>query len=136
MSMNNAYELYRESSVFTSTPEELTLMLYNGLVRFIMQAQRAIDEKDLEKAHTVIIKAQDILVHFQMTLDMGFEISESLALIYDYMYRRLVDANVKKDRDILEEVLGLAKELRDTWAQAMKVAKQQNKNHQPAANGE
>jgi flagellar protein FliS len=55
---------------------------------------------------------------------MKYEISQSLALLYDYMYRRLIDANIKKDKDILEEVLGFAKELRDTWAQAMKLAKQ------------
>jgi len=134
MSLNKAYELYKENSVFTSTPEELVLMLYNGLIRFIMQAQHAIEEDDIIKAHQAIMKAQNILAYFQATLDMGYEISNNLNMIYDYMYRRLVDANVKKDKDILEEVLGFAKELRDSWTQAMKIAKQQNRHQQPAAN--
>lgn len=123
MAVNKAYNQYKENSVFTANPEDLTLMLYNGLVKFIMQAQAAIDEKDIEKANTSIIRAQDIVIEFQSTLDMKYEISQSLALIYDYMNRRLVEANIKKDKGILEEVLGLAKELRDTWSNAMKLAK-------------
>jgi flagellar secretion chaperone FliS len=124
MALNKAYSQYKENSIFTASPEELTLMLYNGLVRFIMQAQNAVDNKDISKVHESIIRAQDIIREFQSTLDMKYEISKSLMLIYDYMYRRLLDANIKKDKDILEEVLGYAKELRDTWSQAMKIAKQ------------
>jgi flagellar secretion chaperone FliS len=125
MLTNNAYSKYKENSVFTASPEELTLMLYNGLVKFIMQAQLSVEEKSLEKANRSIIRAQDIIMEFQTTLDMKYEISQNLALLYDYMYRRLLDANIKKDKAILEEVLGFAKELRDTWAQAMKIAKTQ-----------
>ncbi len=124
MVSNNGYNQYKQNSINTATPEELTLMLYNGLVKFIMQAQTGIEEKNLEKANNSIIRSQDIIREFQVTLNMKYEVAHSLALIYDYMYRRLVEANIKKDRDILEEVLGFAKELRDTWAQAMKLAKQ------------
>ncbi len=124
MVSNNGYNQYKQNSINTATPEELTLMLYNGLVKFIMQAQTGIEEKNLEKANNSIIRSQDIIREFQVTLNMKYEVAHSLALIYDYMYRRLVEANMKKDRDILEEVLGFAKELRDTWAQAMKLAKQ------------
>ncbi len=126
MSMNNAYAKYRESSVYTASPEELTLMLYTALVRFIMQAQKAVKEKNVEKAHISIVKAQDILLEFQATLNMEYEISSNLALLYDYMYRRLIDANVQKSPEILEEVLKMAIELRDTWEEAMKLAKQQS----------
>jgi flagellar secretion chaperone FliS len=125
MLTNNAYSKYKENSVFTASPEELTLMLYNGLVKFIMQAQKAIEENDLQKAHNSIVRAEDIISEFQATLDKRYEISNSLSLIYDYMNRRLVEANIKKDKDILEEVIYFAKELRDTWAQAIKIAKQQ-----------
>ena len=129
MALNKAYNQYKENSVFTSTPEELTLMLYNGLVKFIMQAQAAIDEKDMEKANNSIIRAQDIVLHFQDTLDMKYEVSENLDLLYDFMYRHLLEANIKKDKTMLEDVLSLVKDLRDTWQQAMKLAKQK----QPAA---
>lgn len=127
MTLNKAYNQYKESSIFTASPEELTFMLYNGLVRYVMQAQLAIDEKEMEKANKSLIRAQDIIRHFQSTLDMKYEISQSLALLYDYLYRRLIEANIKKDRDIIDEALGLIKDLRDTWAKAMKLAKQSPK---------
>lgn len=131
MVSNNAYNQYKENSIHTSSPEELTLMLYNGLIKFIMQAQMAVEGKKLDKASNSIIRAQDIILEFQNTLDMKYPISQSLTLLYDYMYRRLIDANLKKDKDILDEVLGFAKELRDTWSQAMKIAKQQGNPQQP-----
>jgi len=122
---SNAYETYRQNSVFTASPEELTLMLYNGLVKFIMQAQSYIEKKDIPKAHESIVRAQDILNEFKATLDMHYELSHDLARLYDYMLDRLLEANIKKDNEILAEVLHFAKDLRDTWAQAMKIAKQQ-----------
>jgi flagellar protein FliS len=131
MLSNNGYSQYKESSIYTATPEELTLMLYNGLVKFLMQAESALDSQNIEKSNTGIIRAQEIIKEFQATLDMNYEISNSLDLLYDYMYRRLVEANLKKDKDIVEEILGYAKELRDTWAQAMKLAK----HPVPAAEG-
>lgn len=127
MALNNAYNQYKENSVYTARPEELTLMLYNGMVKFTMQAQLALKEKKLDKANNSIIKAQDIIYELQSTLNRKYEISQSLWMIYDYMLRRLTDANVKKSTEILEEVLGFAKELRDVWEQAMKIAKHHNK---------
>jgi len=127
MSLNKAYDQYKENSIYTSSPEELTLMLYNGLVKFVMQARHAIDNKDIEKAHNSIIRAEDIVVYLQSTLDMKYEISQSLMLLYDYIYRQLVNANIKKSGEILDEVLEFAKELRDTWSQAMKLAKRSGK---------
>lgn len=122
---SKAYEQYRQNSVFTATPEELTFMLYNGVIRFILRAQAAINEKKLDVASNSIIRAQDIILELENTLDMKYSISRNLYLLYDYINRRLVDANVKKDSAILDEVLGLARDLRDTWAQAMKLAKKQ-----------
>jgi flagellar protein FliS len=134
MVTNKAYDQYKQNSVFTASPEELTLMLFNGLVKFIMQAQKAIEERDLQKAHDSIIRSEDIIQEFQASLDMRYELSHSWMLLYDYMYRRLIDANIAKDTKILEEVLGFAKDLRDTWAQAMKIAKQQGSaKQQPLA---
>lgn len=123
MALNMQYEKYFENSVLTSSREELTLLLYGGLVKFIMQAQLAIDGHDTEKAHNCIIKAKKILISFQNTLDMKYEVSKDLFMLYEYMYRRLTEANIKKDKEMLGEVLGFAKEMRDTWVQAMKLAK-------------
>jgi len=121
--INNGYNQYKENSIITAAPEELTLMLFNGLVKFLMQGQKAIEAKNIEKSNSSIIRAQAIVKEFQATLDMNYEVSENLDSIYDYMYRRLVEANLKKDSSIIEEVLGYARELRDAWAQAMKIAK-------------
>ena len=123
----NAYNQYRENSIFTASPEELTLMLYNGLIKFIMRGIDSIEKKDIEAANHNIIRAQDIVLEFINTLDMRYEVSRYLNSIYDYLYRRLIDANVKKDKSILEEVLEFAKTLRDTWEEAMKLAKKEKK---------
>ncbi|NLY19120.1 MAG: flagellar export chaperone FliS [Clostridiaceae bacterium] len=123
------YDQYKENSVYTAQPEELTLMLYNGLVKFIMKAQYAISKKDIPKTHENIIKAQNIILEFMSTLDRKYDISESLLLLYDYMHRRLIEANLHKDTDILSEVLSLSKQLRDTWEQAIKIARTPRKNN-------
>jgi flagellar protein FliS len=106
-------------------------MLYNGLVKFIMRGIDSIEKKNIPEANTNIIKAQNIVSEFMNTLDMNYEISGSLNSIYDYMLRRLIDANVAKDAEILDEVLGFAKVLRDTWEQAMKISKKQGKKLSP-----
>ncbi|OPZ89972.1 MAG: Flagellar protein FliS [Firmicutes bacterium ADurb.Bin419] len=126
MALNNAYEQYKENSIYTASPEELTLMLYNGLVKFLMQAQMAINEQTIDRANNCIIKAENIISEFRCTLDMKYDLSHDLDNLYEYMNRRLVEANLKKDNSIIEEVLGYARELRNTWEQAMKIAKQQN----------
>ncbi len=125
MAVNNKFNAYQANSVANAKPEELTLMLYNGLIRFIMQAQKGIEENNIQKIHDNIVKAENILLEFEATLDNQYEISHNLFLLYDYMYRRLVDANLKKDPAILSEVLKFGTELRDTWVQAMKNAREQ-----------
>lgn len=127
------YNQYKENSVYTANPEELTYMLYNGLVKFIMKAQNAIEKNNMESANENIIKSQNIVGELMSTLDERYEIASSLSLLYDYMLRRLIEANVKKSNEILDEVLDFAKQLRDTWEQAMKIAKKQVRNSVTAA---
>lgn len=129
----SGYKQYKENSVYTANPEELTYMLYNGLVKFIMKAQYAISKKDVEGANENILKSQAIIIELTATLDEKYEISASLSLLYDYMNRRLIEANIQKSSEILDEVLDFAKQLRDTWEQAMKIAKKQIKNSATAA---
>ena len=101
----------------------LTLMLYNGLVKFIMRAIDAVEKGKIEVAHNNILRAQDIIQEFMITLDKKYTVAASLELIYEYMYRRMVEANARKDAAILGEVLNLATQLRDVWEQAMKLAR-------------
>lgn len=120
--MNNhpAYGQYLQNSVNTASPAELTLMLYNGLVKYLLKAKESIAQNDFQKSHENIIRSQDIINEFQATLDMKYPVSQNLMLLYDYMERRLVDANMNKDMGIIDEILFFAKEMRDTWAVALK----------------
>ncbi len=128
MALANGQAVYQTNSILTSKPEELTLMLYNGLVKFLIQAQKGIEEKNIQKSHDNLIKAQNIILEFKATLKPEFEISKSLSPLYDYMYRRLVEANLQKDGKMVSEILGYSTELRDAWAQAMKKNKEQALN--------
>lgn len=119
----NPYQQYQQNSVNTASPQELTLMLYNGLVKFLKMSAQGIEDKEIEKAHNYIIRSQDIIVEFMSTLDMQYDVSKNLMALYDYMNKRLIEANMKKDKSILEEIIGLAEDLRDTWVQAMKIVK-------------
>jgi flagellar protein FliS len=127
-----SYNQYSNNNIAQAKPEELTLMLYNGLIKFIMRAQDAVSGHRMEEAHTNIVKAQNIVQEFLDTLDRNYEVAATMELVYDYMYRRLIDANVEKSEPILVEVLGFAKELRDTWEQAMKLSKKPQRQEQPA----
>lgn len=121
----NPYQKYQTQNVMTASPEELLLMLYNGCVRFIKQGIMAVEEKDVMKAHENIVKAQDIILEFMSTLDSSAEIAKTLMPLYEYLYRRLVQANIEKNTEILNEVLRFVSELRDTWTEASKITKMQ-----------
>ena len=119
------YSQYKENTINASKPEELTLMLYNGLIKFIMRAQEEITARNLEAAHNTLVRCQDIIFEFQFTLNMEIEVSKNLMRLYDYMYNRLIEANAKKDTQILDEVLTFATDMRDTWIEVIKQAKEQ-----------
>jgi len=115
----NPYQQYKENAILTASPEELVLMLYNGIIRFIDEAKTALQKKDYVETNAKIQRAQDIITELMLTLDMNYDIAKNLYNLYDYMLRRLIDANVKKDIEILDEVRGFAVELRDTWSLAL-----------------
>ena len=124
MAIMTGYNKYQNNAILTASPQELTLMLYNGAIKFCNLAIKAIDEKENQKAHNSIIRVQDIIQEFQITLDRKYEVSKSFDIMYDYISNRLVEANISKDKEILLEVNGLIKELRDTWKEAMVISKQ------------
>ncbi len=103
----------------SAKPEELTLMLYEGVVKFVKRAKLFNDMKDIEKTNNAILRAEAIIDELRQTLNMEFEISHQLDSLYEFMNRRLFDANLKKDNAILDEVLNLSEEMRDTWKEAM-----------------
>ncbi|MEZ3506483.1 MAG: flagellar export chaperone FliS [Lachnospiraceae bacterium] len=120
MPMQNPYEQYQRNKILTATPAEVTLMLYEGAIKFCNIAIMAIESNDMEKAHVNIMKTQRIIEEFRNTLDRKYEVAEEFDRIYVYVLRRLFDANIKKDKEILEEVNGHLRSLRDTWKEVMK----------------
>lgn len=118
---NRAAQMYQKNAVQTTSPAKLTLMLYDGAVKFTNIAIEAIEAGDIEKAHNNIVKAQNIIVEFRSTLDMKYPVAKDFDVVYDYIYRRLVEANMKKDKDILVEALKHIKTMRDTWREVMKL---------------
>lgn len=129
MGAQNPYQTYQQNSVTTATPGELTLLLYNGCLKFLMFAKKAIQDKNIEKRNENLIKAQNIINELMITLNPDVQLSENLLQIYDYLNRRLMEANTKNDFKIIEEVEDFVVELRDTWKQAIQA------NRQPVAQG-
>lgn len=124
MAVSNPYQSYQQNSVNTASPGELTLMLYNGCLKFIHMAKTAIADKNIEEKNTNIQKAQKIIQELMVTLNMDLEVSKILMSLYDYMNRRLIEANIKNDVAILEEVEGYVTEFRDTWKQVIQLNRQ------------
>lgn len=117
----NAADIYRQNSVQTASPAMLTLMLYDGAVKFCNQALESMNHGRHEQTNEYIKKAQNIIVEFRSTLDFKYPVAKDFDVVYDYIYRRLVEANMKKDREILEEALRYIKEMRDTWKEVMRL---------------
>ena len=122
--INNPYDKYRNNSINTATREELTLMLYDGALKFSNQALISMEEKDHLKTNELIRKVQNIVREFQITLDKKHDIANQLDELYEYLHNRLIEANMKKDVEAMTEVRDHLRALRDTWKEAMKLAKQ------------
>lgn len=118
---NKAAMQYQRNAVQTASPAKLTLMLYDGAIKFANIALEAIEDGNIEKAHNNIVKVQNIIVEFRSTLDMKYPVAKDFDVVYDYIYRRLVEANMKKDKEILEEALRHIKTMRDTWKEVMRL---------------
>ncbi|GBF33180.1 flagellar biosynthesis protein FliS [Desulfocucumis palustris] len=120
MAMANPYQQYQANSVNGASPGQLTLMLYNGAIKFINGAIKSLEENNVDRVNENCKRSQDIILYLSSTLNMEYEISKNLDSLYDYMYRRLVHANIQKDKEVMLEVLGLIEELRNTWAEMLK----------------
>ncbi|WP_066711940.1 flagellar export chaperone FliS [Clostridium sp. Marseille-P299] len=116
----NAASAYQNNKINTATPAELTLMLYEGAIKFCNIALIGIEEKDISKANNNIIKAEKIITYLQSTLDFKYGVAKDFDNVYNYLYQRMVQANISKDSKILDEVLAHLRVMRDTWKEVMK----------------
>ena len=126
MSLPNKYEQYNNNKIMTASPAELTLMLYEGAIKFCNIAIMGVEQKDISKAHTNIIKTEKIVDYLRTTLNMKYPVAQEFE-IYVYLGRRLVEANLKKDKEILEEVCEHLRSVRDTWKEVMRLNREKGK---------
>jgi flagellar secretion chaperone FliS len=132
MATTNPYQAYQNNAISTASPGELTFMLYNGCLKFINLARKAIEEENIEEKNINLQKAQKIINELMVTLNMEYEVAKNMMIMYDYIYRRLIEANIKNDIAILDEVEGFVTEFRDTWKQVIQL----NRQRQYAQGGE
>lgn len=125
MYANNAYNTYKTNSVNYASKEQLLLMVLDGAVKFSKIAKQGIEKKDIVKAHENIIKTQNIFYELMATLDLeqGGQWAENLMRIYDFIVQKLLEANIKKDVKVMNEIIPLIEDIRDTWHEAYKIAK-------------
>jgi flagellar protein FliS len=124
MALPNAYSAYSNSKLMTASPAKLTLMLYDGAIKFTNIAIDAVEKNDYEKANTYIQKTQRIIEEFRATLDFKYPVAQDFENVYKMLNEKLIYANVKKDADVLRAALGNLRTMRDTWEEVMKLAKQ------------
>lgn len=127
MIQKNPYAAYNNSKIQTATPAELTLLLYEGAIKFTNIAIVAMEKNDVQKAHDNIMKTEKIIEEFQATLDHKYPVAKDFEAVYSYLLKRLFDANIRKDPEILEEILRHLRTMRDTWKEVM--AKTANGNN-------
>ena len=121
MLANQGYAAYANNKIMTASPAELTLMLYEGAIKFANLAVAGIEENDIQKAHTNIMKVERIIEEFQATLNHKYPVAKDFDNVYNYLLIRLKEANVKKDKEILEEVNMHLHSVRDNWKEVMRV---------------
>lgn len=125
MNMLSPYEKYKQQSIMVATPGELTLMLYDGCIKFLKQARHHIENKDIQEAHNNLIKASNIISELMSTLNMSYSIAEQMLSLYVYVFNEISEINLKKDAVRLEPVIEIVQDFRDTWKQAIQIDRSQ-----------
>ncbi len=119
MLTKNGYAAYANNRLMTASKGELTLMLYDGAIKFCNIAIAAIEEHDIEKAHTNIVKVEKIIEEFQSTLNYKYPVAKDFNNVYEYLQEQLTQGNIRKDKECLNRVLKHLRTMRDTWKEVM-----------------
>lgn len=120
----SALNAYQKNAILTASPAELTLLLYEGAIKFCNMAKMAMERDDYEKKNTFLKKAQAIIVELRSTLDHKYPVWEDFERVYEFIYNQLVDANINNDIEALERALQYTREMRDTWKEVMRLNRQ------------
>ena len=122
----NPYEKYTEQSVMTMTHGEMLIRLYEETLKQISIGKNSILNKDIFATNAALQKAQCILNYLKATLDFKYPISANLSSLYVFFNEQLVEANIRKDVKLLDDIMPLIDELKDTFAQGEKIARMAN----------
>lgn len=120
---NNAAKAYGNNKVNTASPAELTLMLYEGAVKFCNRAIEALEKNDFETVNTNVKKSRNIIVELLSTLDFKYPVAKDFEQLYNYIFALLTEANLKKDMELLQRALEELRGIRDVWKEVMSKAK-------------
>jgi len=133
--MNAYLNQYQNNMITTASPEQILIMLYDGALRFVRQAEEAMTSGDRVRKLEMISKTLAIVAEFSNSLDHGTggDIADNLDALYSYMIRELTQANLHDDKQRLDVVEQLLVDLRATWAEAIDVARREAATHAPAA---
>ncbi len=118
-----AYTQYNNNKVLTASPAELTLLLYEGAIKFCNIAMIGVEQKDIEKTHNNLKKAQSIIEELRATLNYKYPVAKDFEEVYKYIYSLLVTANITKKTEDIEVALEEIRGMRDTWKQVMQKTK-------------
>lgn len=118
--IGNPYAKYQDSKILTATPAELSLMLYEGIIKFTNIAIAAVENKEFQKANTNIMKAERIVDHLSATLNDKYPVAKDFRNVYNCIMQALIQGNMKKDVAELERALEYSRMIRDTWKDVMK----------------
>ncbi|MEN0644717.1 flagellar export chaperone FliS [Alkalicoccobacillus gibsonii] len=124
MAVSTMQSAYKQNALNTASPGELTLMLYNGCLKFIHQADKAMVEQDVERRNMYLTKAQNIIRELMVTLKAENEVGKNMHRMYEFILSKLIDANVKNDQQALKDAEGFVVEFRDTWKQVIQIDRQ------------
>lgn len=121
---SNGYNVYKNNSVNYASKEQLLLMLVEGAVKFCKIARQAVIDKDIKKAHDALVRTQDIFSELMISLDTSAgDWAVQLFRVYEFIKSRLIEANMSKNLEIIDEVLPLVEDINETWKEAYKMAK-------------
>jgi len=119
----NPAAAYQNSKVLTASGADLTLMLYEGAIKFCNIALMAMEKNDIAKVNVNIQKAEKVITELQVTLDRRYPVANDFDNVYKYIQGKLFQANIKKDPELLEEALKQIRDMRDIWKQVMTTAR-------------
>jgi len=137
MAPTNPYNQYKQTQISTANQGKLIVMLYDGAIKFLNIALENIEPMRYDVVNTNIIKAQDIITELLLSLNMaeGGEISQNLFSLYMYFKRQLLEANMRKDPEMIKHILKLMKDMRDAWDQISATEAKSDKSLNMTAKG-